>query len=381
MRRRALWVAALLCLLALPASARRPNTGGYSAADGTGLSAAAVQALIDAAGHAPAFTMTSVSSADSPVTGAVSTHYLTDINGGSVTINLPAASGWGSNRVIVSVTDVSTGSVVTIDPNSSETINDASVLTLRNTGREVELYSDGSNILVARDVGGTLLGWTPTALAGTVVGLYNFEGDLSDDSGNAYDLSVGAGTARYSTTGGKLGAEFDGSTYFSRAYTADLNQTGAVTIEILMIDSRTSGGGCVVSHNGGGGGSGLYASYQIYPQPQAALVRHYTSAGSVQALSTNGVSTREPFVLTVTRNGSTYDWTTYINGYLQGTSGSLSAPDASTSGAFRVGIAGPSGSAIAADAWVGSIRVINTELTADQVLVDAYEALGRSRSW
>lgn len=67
-----------------------------------------------------------------------------DTSGGSVTLALPALSGVTINTVYSAVKAVSGSNNLVIDPNGSETVENASTYTLTALYSRVDLYSDGS---------------------------------------------------------------------------------------------------------------------------------------------------------------------------------------------------------------------------------------------
>jgi hypothetical protein len=76
------------------------------------------------------------------------------------------------------------------------------------------------------------------------VGLWQFDGDLTDSSGNGFDLSLAAGTLRYGPgIRPDLQSLFcDGSTRVSRVTEATLRITGDVTVALLAHPNEGIGG-------------------------------------------------------------------------------------------------------------------------------------------
>ena len=89
-------------------------------------------------------TYTSIATGDSPVTGALATHYSADTSGGAITINLPALAGGNAGKEI-RVKLKTAGNTLTLDGNSSETIDGSTTYTLTVQNQAVTLVSDGSS--------------------------------------------------------------------------------------------------------------------------------------------------------------------------------------------------------------------------------------------
>lgn len=81
---------------------------------------------------------------DSPYTASVGEDVLVNASGGAVTVNLPTASGISGQSIYVKKQD-SSGNTVTIDGNSSETIDGSLTLVISVQYNGFELVSDGTN--------------------------------------------------------------------------------------------------------------------------------------------------------------------------------------------------------------------------------------------
>jgi hypothetical protein len=90
------------------------------------------------------FTYSAIVTGDSPVSGAVSTHYSANTSGGAITINLPALAGGNAGKEI-RVKLKTAGNTLTIDGNASETIDGSTTYTLTVQNQAVTLVSDGSS--------------------------------------------------------------------------------------------------------------------------------------------------------------------------------------------------------------------------------------------
>ena len=99
---------------------------------------------VDQSGGGGGFTYSAVVTGDSPVSGAVSTHYSANTSGGAITINLPALAGGNAGKEI-RVKLKTAGNTLTIDGNASETIDGSTTYTLTVQNQAVTLVSDGSS--------------------------------------------------------------------------------------------------------------------------------------------------------------------------------------------------------------------------------------------
>ena len=90
------------------------------------------------------FTYSAIVTGDSPVSGAVSTHYSANTSGGAITINLPALAGGNAGKEI-RVKLKTAGNTLTLDGNASETIDGSTTYTLTVQNQAVTLVSDGSS--------------------------------------------------------------------------------------------------------------------------------------------------------------------------------------------------------------------------------------------
>lgn len=143
-----------------------------------------------------------------------------DSTSGAVTIALTAASSLGSGFRVTILRVNSSGSVITIDPNSSETINGALTNTLNAQYSFVELVCDGSNWFVANardrfngilatanswaltaatnaygDIGGTSMGAIPP-------GVWEITLVANSNAGTVTRLAMGIGTASGNNSAG-----------------------------------------------------------------------------------------------------------------------------------------------------------------------------------
>jgi hypothetical protein len=98
-----------------------------------------------ASGGGGGFSYTAITSASSPVTSAISTHYGADSSGGAITFNLPALSGLsGGEEIRIKLNTA--GNNLTITPNGSDTIEGASTYVMSIAKEAVTcVASSGTN--------------------------------------------------------------------------------------------------------------------------------------------------------------------------------------------------------------------------------------------
>ena len=105
------------------------------------------EAQAESAGGGGGFTYLAITNTDSPVTGAVETHYSADTSSGTITVNLPAI-GAGNSGKEVRFKLKTAGNNLSITPNGTNTVEGggagvAYVLSVQN--QAVTLVSDGSS--------------------------------------------------------------------------------------------------------------------------------------------------------------------------------------------------------------------------------------------
>lgn len=208
------------------------------------------------------------------------------------------------------------------------------------------------------------------------VGLWQFDGDLSDDSGNSLDLSVASGTAVYTSIGGIRFFYFDGSTYLSRVAAAGLQITGALTIEAIVCMRRGADDATneyILSCGDNGETEITNTLYSVRTGNSTAEIQvfHEYGAGTnaLHAFDNATIPDSAPCHLAVTRasNGTTYKL--YIDGVLLDTEEATSAPTGGGDAFLTVG-AQETGTSLA-KMHIASLKIINSELTAAQVLAEA----------
>lgn len=211
------------------------------------------------------------------------------------------------------------------------------------------------------------------------IGLWQFNNDLTDSSGNGKTLTVGAGTARYGDISPQLrGIFFDGSTRV-QITDASFRLVGDMTIEMLCfiqtIPNATAP--VIVSCMDNGETSATNYLYAIYPVQAGYFLQyfHEFSAGTNVTYSntTGAIPIGEVFHLAMVRQSNQI--TFYVNGKLNGAvSSTLTAPD-TVSGTQSFFVGGNLQDASFAGA-VSSLKIINSALTASQIEGEYNRTLG-----
>lgn len=292
------------------------------------------------------------------------------------------------------------------------------------TAGHVEAVALGSGLSVSGSYGARTISATATPAVGSgswshldtthsPVGLWRFDGDLTDSSGGGRNLSLATGTARYMEVApGLRGLWFDGSTVLARpSYDAALAISGDLTIEFILWADQTqntgagSNGGTIMRFsNDAGAESGTNnAAYHIdvlNPVAGDTQMRahwEHNNAGDNTILDAgHRPGPFQPFHFAFTRSGANGSVTAkfYINGIYRSSltltavpaapnnvNGSLLSPFLTAAGATQllsVGgkVATPSTYSAFFRGGLASLKIIGSALTDSQVLSEANKARG-----
>lgn len=211
------------------------------------------------------------------------------------------------------------------------------------------------------------------------VGLWQFQGDALDSSGNSFDLTW-TGTEIYSVLNGPLQAAFfDGSSHTIRNDETDLQILDDITIEML------------ISYHGGPGldstllNSGVFymgAAGETLAVNVAYSVRCHPSSSGLRIMSESGSGVDATFDPAGSPPDGTWHhaafvrdknvWKVFYNGILIDTSGTLTAPEGGTDGNLYVGGAPADiGGFDEVRASIASLKIISSALSDIQVLAEA----------
>lgn len=243
-----------------------------------------------------------------------------------------------------------------------------------------ESIQSGSAIVVA-DTGGT----KPIQKLGLEydpVGLWLFNGNLNDSSGNGFNL---AGSPEYTTTeiDKQIGAIFGTSAWARPSRDAALNITGAVTIEaVISLNFAGIGMGvCVVGANSSSSADNI--AYFALIGSSGEMVMSWETGSSVSQTVSSATGVRAipqgiPSHLVYTRSADeTANVNLYVNGINVG-SGSKTAATGSTSTGclLRVGTNSAGLNPIDKGTVFTSLKIIAAELTPQQVVDEYNRVLG-----
>lgn len=200
------------------------------------------------------------------------------------------------------------------------------------------------------------------------VGLWQFDGDLTDSSGNSLTLSVSAGTILYSDImPGFKAAWFDNATALNRSAAA-LRITGSMTIECLMILDAGPNGNPWISHGIAGE---LETQNIIYESAilSGRLPQWFSESGAgVNALSALTTTALPPvhqlFHFAITRSSGTVRH--YVNGRALGGGLSHTTPTGGSLGSLVIG-SSAAGAVYGAHMFLSSLKIIPSALTLAQI--------------
>lgn len=216
------------------------------------------------------------------------------------------------------------------------------------------------------------------------VGLWQFNGDMVDVSGNSLGLTVSTGAERYSELGssGLKGFFFNGATGLKRAtHDASLTVYGALTVEMIVSFSSAAAACCVAFGYTGE----TEATNTLYSLQQTVLGEPYylsensTGTDSGYTFSTVGLPVGVPTHLAITRSSNGTVIKCYVNGKLYGTSTALTIPTGGSSSLLYVGVDVDGGTFLPKGSVLSSLKVIASTLTDAQVLAEYQRTLGRSQ--
>lgn len=208
-------------------------------------------------------------------------------------------------------------------------------------------------------------------------GLWTFNGTLNDSSGLGHNLGISTGTIEYSDVfPGKRFAWFDAATRLTVAH-ADLQITGAITIQAAMILDAGPNGNPWISHSAAGETEAANIIYEAQIETGRLLTwfsEHSTGTNDTFSWAAPDAlpAVHQLFFLSHTRSsGGTIQ--NYVNGRPLGASQALTLPTGGTSGALYVG---GNDASLFSQMFLGSLRIDAEERTAAQIASDYSYCLG-----
>lgn len=211
------------------------------------------------------------------------------------------------------------------------------------------------------------------------VGLWQLNGDLTDESGNALTLTNCSGTDRYITIGGGIkGYHFDGASAVCRASTdAVLRILGDMTIEMLCRINKLDAADYLISHNEIGELEADNTLYGInFPSSIGGLsyIAEKNAGTNIVHTIDDALDLGVLYHIAMVRDSNQI--TFYIDGEQAGaTSVGLDAPTGGTEGQLALG-ATNQGSDNRISATLASVKIIGSALTAAQVRAEYQRTLG-----
>ena len=209
-------------------------------------------------------------------------------------------------------------------------------------------------------------------------------GNLTDSSGNGYDVTVGSGTERYASflpEGSVKGFYFDGSTYLTRnVRTPALDLIGDMTTEFLINYLSIGSSSLNVLIYGANGetldDNCLWSSVLSINGNISSIntIWEYGAGLNVTTSFTQTINFNETIHVATVRSGSSFS--TYINGSLVGTATGLTAPQTSASPIQKLYMGADTTLAINTATYIlGGVRIFGSVLTDDQIAEDARSQL------
>ena len=218
------------------------------------------------------------------------------------------------------------------------------------------------------------------------LGLWQLDGDMTDASGNGYDLTVDTGTELYAPISDTLqGFRFDGSTNLIHDVAeAALRLTGDMTIEMLvawLIDPPGFGvntslsGPYLAAHGVPGEAGGDNNLYSLKARPTGGIGWLSESGSGTNAVYDIDcdVPTYLLHHLAAVRASNVVSM--YIDGGLVGSSSTLATPTGGNTGRFVLGSIGGGGGEHPT-CLMASVKLIGSALTAEQVADEYRLTLG-----
>lgn len=212
---------------------------------------------------------------------------------------------------------------------------------------------------------------TKHTTAHSPIALWQFDDDLTDSSGNGYDLSLATGYERYTELApGVRGALLDGGTILSRVYTAALKITGDLTVECGFVPGVWTNPQDLIRF-GGGTGQANNTCYALRVNGQSHYLSYLAEYGSSTPKTTSTHAVNDGLVvgtlyhLALRRESNVISF--FINGRLiSSASGTLTAPDGGTTGLMKIGY---SGSEVVGG--ITSVKIIDSALTDAEIKTEA----------
>jgi hypothetical protein len=250
------------------------------------------------------------------------------------------------------------------------------VHTQRTTGGGGSLLATGATgpTGMTGETGGGGLEFQKFDTTHSPAGLWNFEQDLTDDSGNSYDLTVDTGTETYTSVEGLVGLKMDDGTenFHHNVTGTNLEILGDMTMEALIVwegDFSAERIICLYAQTGADveANNNLY-NFRSDSGGGLSYFCETTAAANVSHAFGAGIQVGELTYVAIVREDD--DVTLYLDGVAIGSASSgLAAPVGGSASVFQVGKASFIGT-------ICSLKIIASALTAGEVLGEYNHTLG-----
>ena len=250
---------------------------------------------------------------------------------------------------------------------------------------EYRLSTDSSVAYICLDATADAAIWAPinglgklSATLHSPLCLYHLDGDINDSSGNGLNLSIGAGSAVYSSMGGRKSFRFTGASYLERSSNdASLTLTGDATWMLVMSHLNPFSANTPMSFGGNSSGAAENILYSFATNAAGGLVfTHHTGTRSAQTHTSADGYIGGGFGQHVAIVRSSNTIAIYVDGIQVGTTSSaLSAAAGGGSSKLIIGAAEDGGSKFLGA--ISEVAIYGSALTAAQVRAQSLRTVGR----
>ncbi len=147
------------------------------------------------------------------------------------------------------------------------------------------------------------------------VALYLFDQDLTDSSGNGLDLTVKAGSERYTSIHGLVAAKMDDTTRFWHSPTdTALAIVGDITIQVIILAEPQSDLSLIVDHSSSGEASATNINYSVRILANNERISTSSESGSGTNFIFDSIASLTPDITLITVVRESDVITIYLDG-------------------------------------------------------------------